>query len=113
MKTKKRREYVMYLRTRVTTRHLRIVTNKGIWELEVPTDVLEDEVMPNVWAQFFALPKKTLKTKHQEARRTLEEIRRKEREGRCIEDGCEEEIACNYCKKCQKHHDKQVGRRFF
>ena len=69
--------------------------------------------MFNVWAQFFApqLPKKTLKTKHQKARRILEEIRRKRREGKCIEYGCEKRDECAYCHRCQKHHDEQPGVR--
>jgi len=37
----------------------------------------------------------------------LEEIKRKQEENKCIEEGCEERDMCAHCHRCQKHHDEQ------
>lgn len=37
----------------------------------------------------------------------------KRRYGKCIEDDCEEPVACNHCKKCQEHHDQEPDVRKF
>ena len=33
-------------------------------------------------------------------------------ENKCIEEDCNEEIACTLCQKCQEHHDKEPDVRY-